>query len=372
MVWLIETRIKPIIRNERSLRVSSDLNFQNTLQKERISMLSELYDIFVVSPEWPKPVKINMLISFFFLSVAFLLFLFIVINRIRDRIKVAQQRWIERKALNFITTYLFMEKPVRKSAFKNFRRKYFLNDLLRKAFLDTLLKLHKNIIGESSEKTRALYRELKLNKYSERRLKSSSWSTVAGAICEISELGIKADLELIRPFVNHPNFFLRSEAIVAMLRLENRADLSFLNDLKQPLSEWQQIQLINAVQKVRLNNLPDLEKWLQKGTEESILIFCIRIVAEYGQYNLSDQLLRLLTHPFPSAQVRKEVYRAIRHMEIYNAAQKLKQLYNYEPADLKREILKTLDVIGLEFKLRLQEATSNEKGTPPLISAMAS
>lgn len=312
-------------------------------------MLREFYHLPLpfASAEWPMLVKVNLLITLFFLITAFMLFLFILFSRLRDGIKYAQKRWMEKKAQEFITPYLFnlFSEEWSKIRIKNFRRKYLSNKFQRDIFLESMVKLHKNIAGETSESLRSLYVELDLSEHSRRKLNSASWQKIAKGICELAEMGTKQDKEFIRSFINHQNPILRSEAQVALLKLESEAPFSFLDELEEPLSEWQQMQLARAAQKAKLSTLPDFERWLHKK-EESIVIFCIRMIAQYGQHKASQKILGLLKHPYPPARVRKEIIIAIRQLVLYEAADKLRRLYVYETTEIQLEILKALAVIA--------------------------
>lgn len=293
----------------------------------------------------PILVKLILLITLFFLMTAFLLFLFILFSRLRDGIKQAQKTKMEQEVQLFITFFLFNEESYNKNYIKNFRRKHLSSKFHRDIVLASLIDLHKNLMGESSEKLRFLYVALGLKKYSQQQLNSTSWHKIAKGISEFAEMGSREDSKLIRPFINHQDSMLRAEAQVALLKLESDTPFSFLDELEEPLLEWQQMQLARAAQKADFIMLPEFNRWLHKK-EESIVGFCIRMIAQYRQYNASQQLVDLLAPPYPSARVRREIIIAIRHMELYDTEDKLRQLYIYETVENQLEILKTLPVIA--------------------------
>lgn len=293
----------------------------------------------------PILVKTNLFITLLFLMIAFVLFLFILFSRLRDGIRQAQKKEMEKKIQLFITFFLFNERNYNKNYIKNFRRKNLTSKFYRDIFLASLIDLHKNIMGESSEKLRFLYVVLGLKKHSQQKLNSTSWQTVAKGIGEFAEMGSRKDSKLIRPLINHQNPIIRAEAQVALLKLENDAPFSFLDELEEPLPEWQQMQLARAAQKADFIILPEFNRWLHKK-EETIVIFCMRMIAQYRQYNASQQILDLLAPPYPSARVRKEIIIAIRKMELYDTEDKLRQLYNYETVENQLEIIKTIPVIA--------------------------
>lgn len=293
----------------------------------------------------PLEVKVIFLCTLAFLAVAFLLFLFILLSRLMDGIFYAQKRWMEKKAQQMITSYLFLGENWNKDRLRKFQRNYLTNSLFRSVFMNSLIALHKNILGESSEQLRFLYEGLGLKKQTERKLQSSSWHRVAKGICELAEMGTKEDIGLIRPFINHKNPLIQSEAQVALLKLETDKPFSFLDDLSEALPEWQQIHLIHAAENIAVESLPELSRWLSEK-EESIVVFCIRMIAQFDQYQAGESLLAMLEHPYPARRLRSEIIMAIRHLELTKAEGKLRQLYAYENPDIQAEIEKTLMVIA--------------------------
>lgn len=289
-----------------------------------------------------KPILLCTLIFF---SVAFLLFIFILLSRLIDGIGYAQKRWMDKKAQQMITSYLFQAEEWNKPRLRRFRLKYLSNSLFRAVFLKSLITLHKNIIGESSDRLGLLYRELQLKKFTVHKLQSSSWNLVAQGIGELADIGTKEDIRFIRPFVNHKNPLLRSEAQVALLKLESEMPFSFLNELLEALSEWQQMHLVHAAENTDLKKMPDFSRWLH-NKEESIVIFCIRMISQFDQRQAAERLISLLKPPYPSMRLRCEIIVAIRQLELTEAVEKLRQLYEYETPDNQREIERTMEVIA--------------------------
>lgn len=312
------------------------------------------YTLFPFIPsEWPLLVKVNALIAFSFVWAAFLLFLFILLSRLRDGIRVSQKRVLEKEAQEFITSYLFSEEAEQDMPLlENFRKKYLRTPFQRQIVLHNLILLHKNIIGETAARLRGLYQELGLYAYSKQKLYASAWEEIATGIGELAEMRMHQDRKLIEAFINHPNTTLRSEAQVALLKLQRDIPFSFLDKLEEPITEWQQLQLARAAQKADQASMPDFSKWLNKR-EETIVIFCIRMIAQYNQLDGVPALLELLSHP--SAGLRKEVIIALRQMEAFEASERLLQGFWRETPENRLEVLKTLRAIAGEQALPLYE-----------------
>ncbi|WP_242928769.1 HEAT repeat domain-containing protein [Pontibacter vulgaris] len=298
-------------------------------------------------------VNFNLLLAAVFLALAFLLFLFILISRWRDGYRVSRRLWMENISQEFITTYLFSDDDLTPEQSKFFQKKYIKNDSLRQIFLENLILLHKNLIGESSDKLRQLYIDFGLYQFSKQKLYSDSWNVIAKGIGELAEMDMQQDSKLIRSFVNHSHSILRSEALVALIKLRNNKPFAFLNKLEEPLLEWQQMQLARAAQKNQLLAIPNFSKWL-KNKEDSIVIFCLRMITYYTQHDALPVILDLLIHP--SAQVREEAVATLRHLEAYEVTPKLVEIYENETVEVKLEILRTLATIAGPETIELYES----------------
>ena len=289
-----------------------------------------------------KLIWFNLYLSAGFIGVTLGLFAFILLSRLRDGFRFARRRNAEKHIQNFLTSYIF-EDQTDEEAIAAFARQYVTRPGYRKIVLENIISLHKNLIGESAEKLRHLYKQLGLQERCKQKLYSSSWHIVAKSIGELAEMGISKRSTLIRTFINHPHPTLRSEAQVALLKLKSDAPFSFLDDLKEPLSDWQQLQLARAAYKSQFKEIPGFERWLG-NKEESIVIFCLRMIAFYGQHSAAGSILSLLQHP--SAKVREEAVITLRHLESYDAVPMLTSMFYNENTDIQLEILKALPAIG--------------------------
>lgn len=309
-----------------------------------------LQELTFLPSAWPSLLKTNTLFTLVLLLLTFLLFLFILLSRLRDGFRFANNRWMTKKSQQFITSYMFNE-DLEQIHVDKFRQKHLVNAVRCQIFTSTLLKLHKNIVGEFSERLRQLYLQMGLYAHSKQKLYADSWNVIADGINELAEMDIQQDAYLVRGFINHHHPELRSVAQVAYLKLQRDVPFSFLDELQEPLREWQQMQLASAAHKAHIA-MPDFKRWLSKK-EPTIVTFCIRMIALHNQHNATQELIGLLEHP--DSLVRCETIKAIKVLEMYEAKEKLLELYNHETTDVKMDIIKTLAVIGDDSLLPFYE-----------------
>lgn len=299
------------------------------------------YQLPFLPPAWSAQLKANTLLTLLLLVITLMLFLFILLSRLRDGFRFANKRWMTKKSQQFITAYMFNE-DLNQRHVERFRQKHLVNNSRCQIFTDTLLELHKNIVGEFSDRLRLLYLQMGLHVHSKQKMYAGSWNIIADGINELAEMDMQQDINLVRSFINHHHPELRSVAQVAYLKLQRDAPFAFLDELQEPLREWQQMQLASAAHKAYMR-MPDFKRWLSKD-EISIVTFCIRMIALHNQHHAAKELVELLGHP--DRLVRTETIKAIRVLEMYEAKNRLLLLYEQEATDLKLEIIKALAVIG--------------------------
>lgn len=313
---------------------------------------------FIFSSEQNALVRTCLFLTVLMGGVALLLFLFILISRMIDHLSAHRKHWMEKKAQQLILSYLFHEGQWEEKNLAGIRKKYLSYPFRRRIFLRKLLALHKNLEGQSAERLRSLYQALKLHHYAYRKIYASNWEVIAKGIRELSQMRIVKYKELIGLFINHPVPIVRAEAQIALVHLDEEATFAFLKDLKVPIPEWQQFQLIEIAHKLKRNRLPDFKQWLD-SEQESIVIFCIRMIAQFNQFDAAKALLNLLEHP--SRKLRKEAVIAIRTLGFEEVAEKLSKIYMKQGPELKEEIRNSLQIIDRmsvdDQHLETQEAT---------------
>ncbi len=301
-------------------------------------------------PEDPT-IRVNFKLSALFLTVTIVFFSLIILSRIVSGFAYARRQRIEDNIQDFLSAYIFNDLED-KLVIYEFHDKYITKVGTRKIVLENLLALHKGLIGDTAEKLRHLYRELGLNSYSKQKLYSSNWHEIAKGIVELAEMDCRDYIDLINTFVNHPHPVLRSEAQIATLKLKTTGLFSFLTNLKDPLLDWQQQQLAKAAYKAPLAAIPDFKQWLNHK-QETVIIFCLRMISYYGQHNAFHDIMELLDRS--SVVIREEAINTLRHLESFDATPKLTAMYEHESIELKLQILQTLPVIGGEESVSFYE-----------------
>lgn len=199
------------------------------------------------------------------------------------------------------------------------------NRAKRKIIISILYKLMNEVSGEISESIKVLYFHTGLIEYAKSRLKNKNWYVIAKGIGELTRFKIEEAHELVTQFVNHPRPEVRKQTQLYLVNMFRFDGLSFLDDIKTPLSEWHQIQLLEILQKIDDQEICDIQPWL-KSTNDTVTMFALKLALIYNQFEVKDTLIELLSHN--NKQVRIYVIEVLTHLYGIEAKDKLKANFN--------------------------------------------
>lgn len=184
----------------------------------------------------------------------------------------------------------------------------------------TMLKLSYEISGEMANSINKLYLETSLLEHSLWKIKNKKWNLIAEGIRELTLFEVKEVEDLVKKHINHPKSEVRSVIQLYLVSLFHFKGLDFLNDIKTPISEWDQIQLLEVLQLLKTQEISDINNWL-KSSNESVVIFSLKMAKIYNRYGAKDELISLLKHP--SLAVRIQAIQVISHLSIIEAKPEL-------------------------------------------------
>jgi HEAT repeat protein len=176
----------------------------------------------------------------------------------------------------------------------------------RQVAIDELTNCKKNFSGTVAENIVALYNKLGLREDSLGKMRNKrKWYVQARGIQELYLMDQKNLLTKIYRETNSKNEFVRSEAQIAIIYMTGFNGLRFLDVISYPLTLWQQIKLLEQLRLFgKKEDLSDrIPKWLQ-SQNETVVVFALRLAAEYQQYAVKDDILHCLVHPSDAVRTR--------------------------------------------------------------------
>lgn len=199
------------------------------------------------------------------------------------------------------------------------------NKSKRKTIISILYNLMNEVSGEMSDSIKTLYFKTGLIDFTLQRLKSKNWFVIAKSIGELRRFRIdEAHYEVIK-FIRHPRIEVRKETRLYLVYLFRFDGLMFLNDLKKPLSEWEQIQLLETLQKFDYQDICDIKPWL-RSTNDTVVLFALKLAKIYNQFEVKDTLMELLSHP--TKKIRVTTIEVLTHLYGIEAKEMLKANFN--------------------------------------------
>lgn len=228
----------------------------------------------------------------------------------------------------------------------------------RKIIISTLLKLRNEISGEMAESIDKLYVKLGLLRYSLAKLRNKKWDVIANGIRELTQFKIKAVHQIVMNNINHPTKEVRKEMQLYLVHLYAFKGLDFLNVLETPLSEWDQIQLLEILQLKNDSEIVDITPWL-KSSNDSVVNFTLKLAKVYNQFEAKEELINLLNHG--SEEVRINTISALSHLNALEAKNILKDSFNERSLEEQIAFLKMMkNVYEYGDKVFLQEQMQHE------------
>jgi hypothetical protein len=186
--------------------------------------------------------------------------------------------------------------PVTDRAKKLMRNKHF-RELLTKE----IMSAKRSLSGTSADNLKHLYQQLKLNKYALISLKSRYWHIKAKAIQELTVMGMNEFATELYPYTNNQNELVRMEAQTALVQFHGFEGLRFLDIVTYPISDWQQIKLLQQLSLVPPSNI-SIDAWL-KSTNNSVVVFALKLARNYHRFELHDNIVLCLDHEDPEVRL---------------------------------------------------------------------
>lgn len=257
----------------------------------------------------------------------------------------AHLRKIERKTAEFeseyessLINYLYSgneeeEISVEQQVIINKLKKCIKDPFRQKILIAVLLKLKNEISGEVAESIQRLYFQTGLVHFALSRLKHKKWFVIAKGIRELKQFHVKEAYDDVIAHINHPKREVRKEMQLYMVNLFDFKGLDFLDILKTQLSEWDQIQLLEVLQRMENQNISNIQSWLS-SSNDSVIIFALKLAKIYNQFETKDELINLLFHN--NKKIRLESIHVLRYLNALEAKEILKN--NIEERSLEEQI----------------------------------
>lgn len=295
---------------------------------------------------------------FVLLSVLLVIMIFFHLHRkkknyfIKKGIKKSLELWISKFLLDEDenkTTHL--QIPLK---FK----KHFRNAAKREYAIELLINLKKNLSGKVADNIITLYNQTGFKKDSIHKFKSLAWQKKAKGIYELYVMNQKDMLLKIYKLTNHHDERIRTEAQTAVIEFYGFEGLRFLHVLSYPLTEWEQIKLLEQLKHFGYGKINSIGRWL-RSANSSVVVFALRLAEAYQQSQVYEEVVKCLEHK--NERVRIQAVLTLTKIARDNTASILTKYYYSEGFRNKQNILNCLANLATNRERTFLEMQLNEE-----------
>ena len=220
------------------------------------------------------------------------------------------------------------------------------NSKARQFVIDELVGCKKNFSGAVAENIVVLYKHLGLKKDSIKKMKSGNkWYVKAKGIQELYMMDQQDVLTTIYKNTNSNNDFVRMEAQTGVIHLTGFPGLRFLDVISYPLTEWQQLKLL---EQLRLTPIKEdlaikIPHWLL-SKNDTVVVFTLKLADEYQQFAVGDKVIACLVHQ--NATIRSQALKTLIRLSDEKTASILLGYISKEPFANQAYILDALQYLA--------------------------
>lgn len=313
----------------------------------------------------------TILLSFVVISV-----IVVILFSLLKKAKLKQQQLYFKKIFNDLISEIAiceteeeLNVAFSNETYQEIFEQYQLKPLDRNFLIDELATTCKEFNGVTRANIHWLFQKTTLRRDLLENLKDKHWYIVAKTVQQIAYLQLKDMLPHIFLLANHNNDLVRMEAQVATVKLVGFNGLRFLNVINYPISEWQQLRLIQELSEHPVNRFDAIENWL-KSNNNSVVEFALRLVSIYQRHEYYEPVTKSLSHPTESIALL--AVEAMGKISNEKTTELLINLFPNFSSCVQYKITETLKSIGSENELaNLQGMLSHPTHTKTILDTNA-
>jgi hypothetical protein len=237
----------------------------------------------------------------------------------------------------------------------------------RRVLTDEIIKAHRNMTGVSAANLRWLFDYLNLQNEALQKLTSKKWHLKVSGIQQLAEMKKEKYISRIYRETNSKNHYVRTEAQIAVVKLTGFDGLRFLNVISQPVTQWQQLCLLEQLSLQSSFNEEKVVVWLQ-SKNETVIEFALKLVEYYKSGTLYSSVISCLDHR--STSVRVQVIQTLGEIYQDDTASFLEGCYYWMEKEARLKTLEVLRQIGTDQQIPFLTSLLQEEDETILINVI--
>ena len=222
-------------------------------------------------------------------------------------------------------------------------RNFLKNPLDRKVITEIMLEVQRDGLPETRQQISALYQYYGLHDIALKQLESRKWDRVSRAISELTEMQVRQAYDAIKEHINSKNSVVRKQAQLATVQLKEEGIQFFLDTARYPISQWQQVKILEILTSKSEFTAPSFRDWLVSENQD-VVLFTLRLVRVFRQLEAKQALLMFLNHK--SERIQIAAVECIGDFRYDAARLPLMSCFKTASTEIKIHILSTLQAIG--------------------------
>ncbi len=223
--------------------------------------------------------------------------------------------------------------------------KHFRNPAKRQFAINELLNMKRNFTGYTGDNIIKLYLQSGFKKDSMSKFRSTVWHKKAKGINELYVMNQQDMIPKIFKHTNHYNEIVRMEAQTAMIGFLGFEGLRFLDVVTQPVSDWQQVKILEQLKTLDPGEMKNIGAWLQ-SPNDTVVIFALKLTDVYQQFQVYDEVVSCLAHT--NSKVRMLAVKTLVRIDNETTAAVLTSQYSKEAGVNRYAILGAIKRVATE------------------------
>jgi len=222
-------------------------------------------------------------------------------------------------------------------------RNFLNNPIDRKVITEIMLEVQRDGLPETRQQISTLYQYFGLHDRALHQLESRKWDKVSRAISELTQMQVRQAYDAIKEHINSKNSVVRKQAQLATVQLKEEGIQFFLDTARYPISQWQQVKILEILTSKSEFTAPSFRDWLVSENQD-VVLFTLRLIRVFRQMDARQALLMFLNHK--SERIQIAAMECIGDFRYDPARMSLMSCYKTASTELKIHILRTLQAIG--------------------------
>lgn len=213
----------------------------------------------------------------------------------------------------------------------------------RQMIIEELVKNKSSFLGIVSDNIIQLYFQLGLNVDSSTKLEDKRSHIQCQGIHELCVMEQKDHYGKIYHLTNSKNSDVRIEAQTAIIQLYGFNGLRFLDVVSYPITDFQQLKLLEMLRQLTFTELPKLGRWLT-SENDTVVCFALKLAQHYKQVQVHEEAVRCLENK--NETVRIQAVKTLAQIANNTTANLLTGAYSNERFTNRLNILRELPKIA--------------------------